>query len=111
MGSRRRKKPAKLDKKIDQTFYLTSMRRGAILKEEAWFAGDKVVKYGLAYINPRICPVDNGRVLGYDNSHKQHHRHYMGRAGAIEFVDYELLVEQFEREVKDLWRREDEAEH
>ncbi|MFI5117308.1 MAG: DUF6516 family protein [Terriglobales bacterium] len=110
MGSRRRKQPAKLEKKIDQTCYLTGKRRGAILKEEAWFAGEKLVKYSLAYINPRICGADNGRVLGYDNSHNQHHRHYVGRTRATEFSDYESLVEQFENEVKDLWRREDEAE-
>ena len=107
MGLRRRKQPAKLEKKIDQTFYLTGKRRGAILKEEAWFAGDKVVKYSLAYINPRICPADNGRVLGYDNSHN----HYLGRTRAIEFSDYVSLLEQFENEVKGLWRREDEAKH
>lgn len=111
MGSRRRNQPAKLEKKIDQTFYLSGKRRGAILKEEAWFAGDKVVQYSLAYINPRICAADNGRVLGYDNSHHRHHRPYLGRTRAIEFSDYESLVEQFENEVKDLWRREDEEKH
>jgi len=107
VDARRRKKPAKLEKRIDQTFYLAGKRRGAILKEEVWFAGEKVVKYSLAYINPRVCPVDNGRVLGYDNCHNQHHCHSMGRTRAIEFSDYESLVEQFDNEVRDLWRRED----
>ncbi len=95
---------------MDQSCYLTGPRRGAVLKEEVWYIGDKVVKYSLAYINPRICAVDNGRVLGYDNSHNQHHRHYMGKSEVIEFSNYESLAEQFEDEVRDLWRREDEEE-
>ena len=110
MNRRRDRKAAKLEKRIDHTSYLAGKRRGAILKEEVWFQGDKVVKYSLAYINPFICAVDNGRVLGYDNSHKGHHRHYMGETQAIEFSSYELLVDRFEDEVKDLWRREDEQE-
>jgi len=107
---KRARKTAKLEKLIDQTSYLAGKRRGAILKEEVWLQGEKVVKYSLAYINPSICAIDNGRVLGYDNSHNRHHRHYMGKVEAIEFSSYELLVDRFEKEVKDLWRREDEQE-
>jgi hypothetical protein len=46
-------------------------------------------------------------VLGYDNTHEYHHRHFMGRAEKVEFHGYEALVVRFEREVHALWRAED----
>jgi hypothetical protein len=66
------------------------------------------VKYSLAYINPALCGVDNGRVLGYDNSHWHHHRHFMGTQELFEFKGYETLAKRFYREVRELWRKEDE---
>jgi hypothetical protein len=54
--------------------------------------------------------VDNGRVLGYDNSHHFHHRHFMGKREAIEFTTYAALVERFIAEVHELWRIEDEED-
>ena len=88
------KKSRKVEKRVDNTSYLTGQRRGAVLKEEVWYQGSEVVKYSLAYINPRTCGVDNGRVLGYDKE--------------IEFPGYEALVDRFQKEVEDLWRAEDE---
>lgn len=80
-----------------------------MLKEEVWQAEDgQVVKYSLAYVNPAICGVDNGRVLGYDNGHNHHHRHFMGRQEPFEFSGYEALAVQFYKEVGELWRTEDE---
>lgn len=105
---RRTTKPGRAEKRIDDTAYLTGRRRGAVLKEEVWYEGQKVVKYSLAYINPRICGVDNGRVLGYDNSHAYHHRHFMGSVEEINFSGYEALVDRFQKEIEDLWRLEDE---
>jgi hypothetical protein len=35
-----------------------------------------------------ICAVDNERVLGYDNSHEYHYRHFMGTVEPIEFDNY-----------------------
>jgi Family of unknown function (DUF6516) len=54
------------------------------------------------------CSADNGRVLGYDNSHDYHHRHFMGEVEAIEFTTYAALAERFIGEVHELWRLEDE---
>jgi Family of unknown function (DUF6516) len=105
-----RKKQPQWEKRIDETFYLGGRRRGAILKEEAWFERGQVVKYSLAYMNPRVCAVDNGRVLGYDNSHDVHHRHSMGKTEHLRFSGYEQLVNRFEREVRELWRLEDEED-
>ena len=66
-----------------------------------------MVKYSLAYINPSICGQDHGRVLGYDNSHGYHHRHFMGTVEAFEFRGHQKLVDRFQAEVEALWRRED----
>ena len=95
-------------KTVDETFYLARPRRGAILKEEVWQRDDRaVVKYSLAYINPRIWAVDNGRVLGYDNSHRGHHPHFMGKVEPVKFVSYSALARRFEAEVWSLWEKED----
>jgi hypothetical protein len=45
-------------------------------------------------------------VLGYDNSHDFHHRHFMGKVEAIKFKDYETLASRFRDEVQELWRKE-----
>jgi hypothetical protein len=81
-----------------------------MLKEEVWQTDDgQVVKYSLAYINRRICRPDNGRVLGFDNSHNYHHRHFMGTTEPVDFVTYEALSKRFRAEVNELWRKEDES--
>ena len=81
-----------------------------MLKEEVWQDQDgQVVKYSLAYVNPALCGVDNGRVLGYDNSHDHHHRHFMGLQESFEFTGFEAVATRFYDEVRDLWRKEDEG--
>jgi hypothetical protein len=82
----------------------------ALLKEQIWFEDGQVVAYSLAYINLKLCPLDNGRVLGYDNSRDYHHRHFMGEMEAVDFTTYAALAERFIEEVHDLWRIEDEQE-
>lgn len=73
---------------------------GGVLKE--WVIRElpskKVVSYALAYINPLIFSGDNGRVLGYDNSHGYSHRHYMGAITPQPFTSYEELYDRFEQE-------------
>jgi hypothetical protein len=97
------------DRVVDERFLLKRPRRAATLGEEAWQTQDgEVTKYNLAYINHLACRVDNGRVLGYNNSHDHHHRHFMGTVEAVEFDNCESLVARFREEVQELWRREDE---
>ena len=108
MSKKRAKKRRSAEKRVDETLHLTGRRRGAVLKEEVWYEGQRVVKYNLAYVNPRLCGVDNGRVLGYDNGHDYHHRHFMGKVEEIEFEGYEALLNRFQQEVQELWRIEDE---
>ena len=67
-----------------------------------------MVAYSLAYINLKRCRVDHGRVLGFDNSHGYHHRHFMGEIEPVTFSTYSALVERFIAEVHELWRIEDE---
>jgi len=57
-----------------------------------------------------VCQTDNGRVLGYDNSHGFHHQHFMGQVETIKFEDYETLASGFRDEVRELWRKEDEKD-
>ena len=73
---------------------------GGMLKERVIreLPSKKVVSYALAYINPLIFSGDNGRVLGYDNSHGYSHRHYMGSITAEPFTGYEALYDRFEQE-------------
>jgi hypothetical protein len=51
--------------------------------------------------------VDNGRVLGYDNSHECHHRHFMGTVEPIELDNYKSLSARFQAEVNELWKNEE----
>ena len=73
---------------------------GGVLKERVIreLPSKKVISYALAYINPLIFSGDNGRVLGYDNSHGYSHRHYMGSITAEPFTGYEALYDRFEQE-------------
>jgi hypothetical protein len=102
-------KPPLGHKVVDEVIRLKRPRRGAILREEVWQTPlGEVTKYNLAYINARVCAEDNGRVLGYDNNHGYHHRHFMGAVTPYEFESYQALSERFHREVTELWRKEDQ---
>jgi hypothetical protein len=104
-----RKKPPVRTTRIEE-HRLKGKRKGALLKEQIWFEEGNVVACSLAYINLKQCPLDNGRVLGHDDSHGYHHRHFMGRVQAVEFSTCAALAERFIREVHELWRTEDEEE-
>ena len=70
-----------------------------VLRREIWVdENGQVVRYNLAYINPLICPLDNGRVLGYDSAHGWRHRHFMGRTTAVHFKSFAQIERRFERE-------------
>ena len=75
---------------------------GGVLSYEVWGYMDKgktiVTRYNLAYINHLMHQRDNGRVLGFDNAHGFHHRHYMGVVESVTFRSYEDTLEQFQQE-------------
>jgi len=87
---------------IDEQFIVPSQKGGGIIKFEAWEYENKVVKYNMAYINKSIFPNDNGRVIGYDNSHNFHHKHYFGEIIELDnFISYEELVKRFKNDIKE----------
>jgi hypothetical protein len=56
------------------------------VREEVWVdEGDLVVRYNLAFLLPHRLGADNGRVLGFDNAHGVHERHYMGDVRRVSF--------------------------
>jgi hypothetical protein len=78
---------------------LSKKRGNGILRREVWVdSKGKVIRYNLAYINHDIFQNDNGRVLGYDNAHGFHHRHYKGKVEAVEFQSFSNIEERFEAE-------------
>ena len=97
------KKKEPFTKIVSEQFSVSPKRGGGILKIEAWEnKKGEIVKYSMAYMNHFIFSGDNGRVLGYDNSHNFHHRHYFGEISEVDdFVSYHELVEQFEKEIKE----------
>ncbi len=88
------------DRKIvDESFALSRKRGNGLLRREVWAdRRGQVTRYNLAYINFAVFTGDNGRVLGYDNAHGVHHRHWMGRVENIDFVSFEDVEARFERE-------------
>ena len=92
-----------LAKKVDETTRVRCRSGMGIIREEVWMGQDgRIEKYNLAFINHRLCHKDNGRVLGYDNAHGEHERHFKGAVGRYEFTSYEALVELFIEEVRAL---------
>lgn len=85
-----------------ERFELNPKSGGGLLSYEVWGFREKgrtvVTRYNLAYINDEIFQGDNGRVLGFDNAHGHHHRHFMGGVEAVEFVSYEATLERFQQE-------------
>lgn len=76
-----------------------------VLREEVWVdEDDMVIRYNLAFLLPHRFATDNGRVLGFDNAHGVHERHYMGDVRPVFFTDYAATAERFYREVRELRR-------
>jgi len=39
---------------------------------------------------------DNGRVVGYDNQHGYHHRHYFGTVETVDFTTFDDIEDRFQ---------------
>jgi hypothetical protein len=93
---------AGLRKAVDERFYVSSANGGGMLRREIWVdRRGRVVRYNLAYINHLIYAGDDGRVLGYDSAHGQHHRHCKGRVTTVCFESFEQIEARFQKE----WHR------
>jgi hypothetical protein len=89
-------------KAVDERFHLSSSKGGGMLRREIWVdRRGQVVRYNLAYIHHLIYGDGNGRVLGYDSAHGQHHRHYRGKVTTVRFEGFEKIEARFQRE----WNR------
>ena len=92
-------------KVVDETTQVSCALGRGIIREEVWQdERGNVVRYNLAFINQSLCARDNGRVLGYDNRHGRHHRHYAGSQNDFVFTTYEKLMRRFLDEVRSLRR-------
>lgn len=96
---------AKAPKEIlleQERFELRPKSGGGLLSYEVWGYLENgltvVTRYNLAYINHAVFQGDNGRVLGFDNAHGYHHRHFLGEVLAVEFTSYEATLERFQQE-------------
>ena len=94
------KKPGRQEIYAPKDVLIPARLGGGVLKERVIreLPSKAVISYALAYINPKIFSGDNGRVLGYDNSHGFSHRHHLGVVTPEPFTGYEALYERFERE-------------
>ena len=87
---------------VDEQFIVPDEKGGGII---TWEYENRIVKYSMAFINKSIFPNDNGRVIGYDNSHNYHHKHYFGQIVELDdFVSYQDLVMRFKNEIKEFVR-------
>ncbi|GHT98498.1 hypothetical protein FACS1894154_03890 [Betaproteobacteria bacterium] len=94
-------------KVIDESHKISDRRGNGKLRREIWVdvVTGKITRYNLAYINHRLHSGDNGRVVGYDNAHQQHHRHYFGKVEPVLFISFEDIEARFEQDwtaLKDL---------
>ncbi|MBW2688652.1 MAG: transcriptional regulator [Deltaproteobacteria bacterium] len=96
----------KFRKVVSEQFPVNAKRGGGVIKIEAWEnEKGEIIKYSMAYINHLIFSEDNGRVLGYDNTHDFHHKHYFGEMSEVsDFSTYQDLVALFEKEIKEFIR-------
>lgn len=88
------------ESKIHDELHKISDKRGnGCLRREVWVNEKGVVtRYNLAYINHHLHPGDNGRVVGYDNAHGFHHRHYFGVVEAVVFESFAATEACFEHD-------------
>lgn len=92
----------KLRKVIDETFKISNRKKNGIIKLSVEVdEKDRLNRYSLTYVNANFFAKDNGRVLGYDNCHGHHHRHFKGAVEPVDFVSMEKISELFEIE----WRK------
>lgn len=95
-------------KVVDETVHVKCRLGKGLIREEVWQdSRGALVKYNPSFINLWFYKKDNGRVLGYDNNHGRHHRHFAGKEETFMFTSYERLLERFLAEVRELRQRKE----
>jgi hypothetical protein len=96
---------------LDERHKISIKRGNGQLRREAWEDEQgNITRYNLAYINHQLYRSDNGRVVGFDNQHGYHHRHFMGTIESIEFQSFEDVENRFDREWSSLLAKSREVE-
>lgn len=96
----------RLRKTIDEEALVSCASGPGLIREEVWQdESGNVVRYNLAFINHFLTSRDKGRVLGYDNAHGEHHRHYFGVVEPVTVTGFEELAELFYKEVDEMRKR------
>jgi Family of unknown function (DUF6516) len=102
------KKTRRLRKIVDETTQVRCAFGQGLIREGVWKdSRGTVAKYNLAFINHVLCARNNGRVVGYDNNHGDHHRHFAGAEEKFAFISYERLLERFLDEVRELRQKKE----
>ncbi len=88
---------------IDESIDIHRRKGNGTLRRQIWINENKqVTRYSLTYINYHIFQGDNGRVLGYDNAHGYHHKHFKGKVEPVVFTNFETIEELFQKEFEAL---------
>jgi hypothetical protein len=96
----------KLRKVVDEEALVICASGPGLIREEVWEdETGAIVRYNLAFINHFLMPKDNGRVLGYDNAHGQHHRHFFGNVESVSTTGFDEVAPTFYAELEELKRR------
>jgi hypothetical protein len=84
---------------IDESIAIHRKKGNGIVKRQAWKnSAGEISRYSLTYINYQLFQGDNGRVLGYDNAHGYHHKHFMGKIEPVTFISFEETEQRFQQE-------------
>jgi hypothetical protein len=68
------------------------------VREEVWVdERDLIVRYHLAFLLPHRLGAGNGRVLGFDNAHGVHERHYLGDVKQVSLQTTRATAKRFFR--------------
>jgi hypothetical protein len=86
---------------------------GGTIRVQTWVDDTgAVIRYTLAYVNRRLFDEDNGRLVGYDNSHtyegftSKHHRHWMGSVEEVaSFSSFDDTLDRFMSDLAALRQR------
>jgi hypothetical protein len=95
----------RLRKEIDYETRFRCAGGIVIFRQEVWVnAKGEAVRNNFAFLLPHLFSADNGRVLGFDNAHGPHERHYMGEVALVPFAGYLETMSLFYREAEALRR-------
>lgn len=91
---------------IDEVLSIHRKKGNGVIKRQVWINNKgEITRYSLAYVNYQLFSGDNGRVLGYDNAHGYHHKHYMGKVESITFHNFQKLESEFQKEFEVLYEK------